>query len=73
MFAYSAERASHARLDDLRRQAYVEAQLQQFQGRPGQRFAGLLRALAALFDKGDPRIDVGPWREDFRSSATGRA
>lgn len=68
--AMSFERVSHMRMDDLRREAFTEAQIRQAQGRPGARIAALLRALATRLEAGER--EMGPWREDFRRSAAGR-
>lgn len=67
----SVERVNSMHMDELRREAYVEAQVRQIRGRPGARIAALLRTLASRLDAGE-RASSGPWREDFRPSAAGR-
>ncbi len=71
MFGMSFERASHMHLEDLRREAYVEAQVRQVRGRPADRLAAALRALAARLDGGVPSVP-GAWHEDVRSGRAGR-
>lgn len=71
MFGVSSERISHMHLSDLRREAYVEAQVRQVRVRPAARIAGALRALAARLDGGVASA-TGPWREDFRAGTAGR-
>lgn len=68
----SYERAGYTRIEDLRRQAFVEAQARRSRGTLGARIAVALRALAARLD-GRVSAASGPWREDFHPSAAGRA
>lgn len=72
MTGFSVERAHHMRLNELRRQAYVIAQIRQAQGAPLARFATALRRLASRLDAARGAA-AGPWREDFTPAASGRA
>lgn len=72
MTGISFERAHHTRLDDLRRQAYLVAQLRQAQARPLTRLAAALRRLATRLEASRD-VAAGPWREDFTPAASGRA
>lgn len=64
MIGTSFERTSHMHMDELRHQAFVEAQIRRARGRVGARIAAALRAWAARLDR--PERDApGPWREDF--------
>lgn len=72
MIGYSLERASRMHLDQLRREAYVEAQIRRARGRAGSRIAAALRAFAARLESPE-RAVPGPWREDFHHGVVGRA
>ena len=64
MIGTSLERTSRMHMDELRHQAFVEAQIRRARGRRGARIAATLRAWAARLER--PERDVlGPWREDF--------
>ncbi|HKI59366.1 MAG TPA: hypothetical protein VKA00_09140 [Trueperaceae bacterium] len=68
----SFERAYHTRMDELRREAYVAAQVRQATRRPLVRLAAGLRKLAARLDR-PGRVASGPWREDFEPAASWHA
>jgi len=64
----SFERAHHVRLDELRREAYLAAQVRQARRRPLAGLASALRTRAARLDRSGATT-TGPWYEDFRSAA----
>jgi len=68
----SYERTGHMHMEDLRREAFVEAQIRRARGRAGSRIAVALRAVASRFDASE-RLTSGPWREDFHYRTAKRA
>jgi len=70
----SYERAGHYRLQELRQQAFVAAQVRQVRHvahRPRARLAAALHALATRLE-GQATVASGPWRQDFgRGAARG--
>lgn len=60
----SVERAQHIRMNELRHEAFVAAQIQQAPHRPYARLAAGLRALAARLERSGS-APAGPWHEDF--------
>ena len=72
MIGLSFERTSHMHMEELRRQAFTEAQLRQIRPSFGTRMAATLRAWARRFEASE-RPAEGPWREDFDMRAAERA
>lgn len=73
------ESARSAHLEELRRQAFVVAQVRRASHRREARLAAALRGLAAALGAFAARLelpggaDCGPWREDFDQGAGQRA
>ena len=65
VYGWSHERTGHMHLEDLRRQAFVRAQVRRARNRAGVRIAAMLRAWAERLDVPE-RTMPGPWHEDFR-------
>jgi hypothetical protein len=65
------EQIGHMHLDELRREAFVGAQVRRARGRVGSRIAATLRAWAERLEAPTGMM-TGPWREDFRQRAARR-
>lgn len=63
----SYERAGHYRLEELRRRAFVAAQVRHVTRRPLARLAAALHALATRLE--GQAAGSGPWRRDFGTGA----
>jgi len=72
VYGWTHERIGHMHIDELRRQAFVGAQLRRARGRIGSRIAATLRTWAERLEA-STGIMTGPWREDFRPRAPRRA
>ena len=72
MIGLSFERTSRMHMEDLRRQAFTEAQLRQVRPSVGARIAATLRGWARRFEASE-RPAEGPWREDFDLRVAERA
>ena len=71
VYGWTHERIGHMHIDELRRQAFVGAQIRRARGRVGSRIAATLRAWAERLEA-PTGIMTGPWREDFRPRAARR-
>ena len=65
VYGWSHERVGRMHMEELRRRAFVRAQLRRVHGRAGTRIAATLRAWAERLDASE-RTLPGPWHEDVR-------
>ncbi len=72
VYGWSYERTGRMHMEDLRRQAFVRAQVRRARGRAGARIAAMLRAWAERLDVPE-RTSPGPWHEDFQRRAAQNA